>query len=195
MFSKNKNRFDGVNGMCKKCYVTYKSQYQVENKEKIKQYNDMYTVKNKVARQKYKKKYSLENKDKINQTNKKYYSNNPSVKIGRSLSGRVRSAIKNSGGTKSQSSCEFLGCTRDEVCKYLESKFTTGMTWENHGLYGWHIDHIKPCDSFDLTNPEQQRVCFHYTNLQPLWATRDIARSYGEGPDYVGNLEKHNKLL
>jgi len=44
------------------------------------------------------------------------------------------------------------------------------MTWDNHGQDGWHVDHIKPQYLFDLTNPKQQKECFHYTNLQPLWA-------------------------
>jgi len=49
------------------------------------------------------------------------------------------------------------------------------MTWSNYGK-GWHIDHIKPCASFDLSNPEQQKICFHYTNLQPLWAIDNIKK-------------------
>lgn len=64
------------------------------------------------------------------------------------------------------------------------------MTWENHKHCGWHLDHIIPCSSFDLSDPEQQNKCFHYTNLQPLWATTAIAMKYGEGPEYIGNLEK-----
>ena len=64
---------------------------------------------------------------------------------------------------------------------HLENQFVDGMNWNNYGKNGWHIDHIKPCASFDLTDPKQQKICFHYTNLQPLWA--------------IDNLIKHSKLL
>lgn len=51
------------------------------------------------------------------------------------------------------------------------------MTWENYGFYGWHIDHIKPCDSFDLMNSKEQEKCFNYRNLQPLWAEENFKKS------------------
>ena len=57
---------------------------------------------------------------------------------------------------------------------HLKENFTEGMTVENYGL--WHIDHIKPCALFDLTDPKQQEECFHYTNLQPLWAIDNIRK-------------------
>lgn len=63
-----------------------------------------------------------------------------------------------------------LGCSISYYKTYLESKFQEGMTWENYGVCGWHIDHIIPCTAFDLTDPEQIKKCFHYTNTQPLWA-------------------------
>jgi hypothetical protein len=59
--------------------------------------------------------------------------------------------------------------SKDFLKKHLEQQFKEGMTWENYGTMGWHIDHINPCSSFDLTLQEERKKCFHYTNLQPLW--------------------------
>lgn len=72
---------------------------------------------------------------------------------------------------------ELLGCDINFLRGHLESKFQKGMTWENYNHKGWHMDHIIPCAVFDMTNEEEQRVCFHYTNLQPLWAKDNISKS------------------
>jgi hypothetical protein len=69
---------------------------------------------------------------------------------------------------------ELTGCSKDELMKHLESKFTHGMNWDNYGE--WHIDHIKPCASFDLTQPGEQQKCFHWSNLQPLWAIENMKK-------------------
>jgi len=55
-------------------------------------------------------------------------------------------------------------------------QFKPGMTWDNYGYYGWHIDHKVPCSNFDLSKPEEQYKCFHYTNLQPLWAEENLIK-------------------
>jgi hypothetical protein len=67
-----------------------------------------------------------------------------------------------------------VGCTPEFLKQYLASQFQPGMSWDNHGA--WHIDHRKPCASFDLTDPAQQKACFHYTNLQPLWAEENLRK-------------------
>jgi hypothetical protein len=54
-------------------------------------------------------------------------------------------------------------------------RFRPGMTWENYGPV-WHVDHIKPCAKFDLTDPDQQRACFHFSNLQPLFADENLRK-------------------
>ena len=77
---------------------------------------------------------------------------------------------------KCDNTMHIVGCSLKELMKYLESKFIEGMTWENHGLHGWHIDHIRPCCSFNLKDPEEQKKCFHYTNLQPLWAKDNLKK-------------------
>lgn len=77
---------------------------------------------------------------------------------------------------KCKKTLDLLGCTIQEFKDHLASKFQKGMDWDNYGLYGWHIDHIMPCASFDLSDPEQQKECFHFTNLQPLWAEDNLKK-------------------
>jgi hypothetical protein len=88
-------------------------------------------------------------------------------KIARRLRSRIRDAVKN-GGTRPHL-MEILGCTLDEFKKYIESKWTEGMSWDNCNYYGWHLDHIIPCAYFNMEDSEDQKRCFHYTNYQPLW--------------------------
>ena len=89
------------------------------------------------------------------------------------LRSRINHAIR--GYRKSRSTIELLGCHIKQLKKHLESKFKEGMNWNNYGK--WHIDHIKPCCSFDLSKPEEQKKCFHYTNLQPLWAEDNFIKN------------------
>jgi hypothetical protein len=70
---------------------------------------------------------------------------------------------------------KLLGCSIEQLKQHLEKQFQSGMSWQNYGK--WHVDHIKPCASFDLNNSTEQEVCFHYTNLQPLWAKDNLRKS------------------
>ena len=87
---------------------------------------------------------------------------------------RLRSVLNRAGVAKSSKTIEMTGCTWDQLRQHFEDQFQDGMSWDNMGE--WHIDHIRPCASFDLTDPVQQRQCFHYTNLQPLWASQNIRK-------------------
>ena len=82
-----------------------------------------------------------------------------------------------SGGRKAGHTEELLGCSIREARNYLETLFQSGMTWGNYGVNGWHIDHIIPLSYFDMSDPEQQKRAWHYTNLQPLWAADNRKKS------------------
>lgn len=99
----------------------------------------------------------------------------PNYRIKRSLRHRLWKALK--GAPKSGHAMDLIGCSVDELRMHLEGQFRPGMSWDNYGQPGWEIDHIRPCASFDLTDPEQQRQCFHYTNLQPLWGFENASKN------------------
>jgi len=96
-------------------------------------------------------------------------------KITKYLRTRLRNAMHRE--QKSGSAIRDLGCSVPELKQYLESKFQPGMTWTNHTFKGWHIDHIRPLSSFDLSDLIQFKQACHYTNLQPLWAADNLRKS------------------
>jgi len=149
--------------------------YRINHREKLLTKKKAYyeANKNKV------KNYTKINREKINKRNqiwqRIYYNNNIQYKLGVRLRSRLYDAlnVKHKVG----SAVKDLGCSIDELKSYLESKFQPGMTWDNHTLDGWHIDHIKPLASFDLTDRKQFLEACHYTNLQPLWAKDNLVKS------------------
>ena len=106
---------------------------------------------------------------KIKRENTVVYQN---IKLRANLRQRIRMALQIN--TKTGSTLELIGCSIKELRTYLEAKFLPDMTWENYGL--WHIDHIKPCSSFDLSLKSEQKKCFNYSNLQPLWAKDNLSK-------------------
>jgi hypothetical protein len=71
---------------------------------------------------------------------------------------------------------KMIGCTIEQLKIHLEARFKRGMTWDNHGSC-WHIDHIIPMAHFDLTDERQLLAASHYTNMQPMWASENLAKS------------------
>ncbi len=122
----------------------------------------------------------------------------PHEKLRHNISTTTLAYIKKDKSRKGKKYCktrELLGCNYKEFKIYFENKFTKFMSWEKFLKSEIHIDHIIPCVSFDLSDPEQQKLCFHYTNLQPLWATTEIAVQNGEDPSYIGNINKGYRII
>lgn len=192
-FNKRSDTKDGLSYWCRNCLKTYHAKHYLVNKKEINAFAKSYYQKNKEhiikkvfeygqtpkgieVRQKCKQKQVQEKYG--TEWSRKQRATNPLYNLLGCLRGRINKTI--SFNRKSAKTIELLGCSIEFFKFHLESKFLSGMNWENRGKYGWHIDHIKPCSSFDLSKPEEQKKCFHYTNLQPLWA--------------IDNLKKFNKI-
>ena len=105
---------------------------------------------------------------------REYYQNNIQARVAKNLRTRLYLAVKKQGGKKCDSTMSLTGADWPAFSVWIQNKFQKGMTWDNYGL--WHIDHEKACSRFDLTKPDQQRECFRYTNLQPLWGLENIKK-------------------
>lgn len=182
-FYTNRASYDGLGSYCKKCQnEAFKQRYRKNPKKYIeaqklrmedstrakayKQWKDSY---NKV----YNKEWKAANRGKIREYERLQRTNNLNYKLAQNLRTRLRSALK--GNYKKGSAIANLGCSVDELKQKLELKFQPGMTWKNYGE--WHIDHIKPLASFDLTDEEQFKQACHYSNLQPLWGIDNLSKS------------------
>lgn len=167
--------------------------YRDANKEKIREYMRGYRIRNKerllaqaraykkryyganpelkaVADRKYRKKY----KDELLAKRKTKLRTNINFRLACNLRNRFKTALRS--GYKNGSAVKDLGCSIEEFRLYIASKFTTGMSWDNYGE--WHLDHIKPLSSFDLTQRTEILKACHYTNIQPLWRFDNLSKGW-----------------
>jgi len=120
------------------------------------------------------KKYYQENSKRINER-RRMWMENPQNKIAHNLRTRIRQSLQLNKSGKAAKTEELTGTSYKELKNYLESKFVFGMSWKNYGE--WHIDHIIPINYFDLSVEENQRICFNFRNLQPLWKFDNIRKN------------------
>ncbi len=190
----------GLQQYCKKCTIALRKPYRAEDYEKYKEKKTAQArqtyLKNREAVKLRTAKYRLLNIDKIKEQKKiydKWYRQahlnklqlyqrkycqmrakvDVTFKLTRNLRSRLWDALN--GKSKAKRTMELIGCSIDKLKQHLESQFRDNMSWDNYGK--WHIDHIKPCVSFDLAKEAEQLICFNYTNLQPLWAIDNLKKS------------------
>ena len=111
----------------------------------------------------------------------RYLNSKPEVRIAKNLRGRLNKILNVQKNTKKDKTLNLVGCSATDLKIHLEKNFKNGMNWSNYGVHGWHIDHIYPCSKFDLSKLEEQKKCFHFTNLKPEWA--------------IDNIKKSNKII
>lgn len=136
--------------------------WRLENSERYRGTMRKWRLRNSEPRKAYKRAWNL---------NRRQTDSNFRIRL--NIRSRINQVLR--GKIKSGKTLSLLGCTIPKLKLHLEQKFRPGMTWENYGPV-WHADHIRPCASFDLTDPEQQKLCFHYSNLQPLFAEENLLK-------------------
>lgn len=218
-FYKDNGLKSGLRKICKECSSKVCKEYKLKNMNKLKEKHKLNWIKikddpiRKKKKAEYDKEYSEKNKQKINERSKnnqkarrqvinEHRRNRRKTDIKYKLYGVMSTNIRDGltrrkGGKNGNSWKNLVGYTVKELIDHLESKFTDGMNWENYGTNGWHIDHIIPSSYFEYDSMDHPafKACWSLSNLQPLWATTQIAMSYGEDNSYIGNLDKNDKII
>ena len=125
---------------------------------------------------KYVAEYKIKHRDRLREMQakrRKIKNADPKYRINHSLRAR-RARFINGVGTGSIEG--LIGCSKDQLIARFEQLFKRGMSWDNYGHH-WHIDHILPCASFDQSDQKQRAQCWHWTNLRPLEAKKNIEKS------------------
>ncbi len=157
--------------------IEQKRKWRQQNAERCRSYTKQYYAKNKKAQREKAKKWFKQNRDRHLKNRrawaKQQRKSNPNFKL--SANAHTRIWILLTRKQKTCSTLELIGCSIPELRAHLEKQFKPGMTWKNYGP-AWHVDHIRPCAKFNLSDPSQQRECFHFSNLQPLFAKDNLQK-------------------
>jgi len=178
--SKTPNRY---RCQCKKCMNEFSFDYKKKNTKIISEKGKQFRLENHEINKEKCRIYKKNNPDhfkkwldKNKEHRKKYineYNSDPKNKIKNSLRARINQLLNKK--YKNPRTLELVGCDYEFLIKYIENKFIEGMSWDNYGYYGWHIDHIIPVSS--VKTEEDIYKLYHYTNLQPLWGKDNLIKS------------------
>ena len=171
-----KDEKDEKHRYCKLCLKQKNDSWYQNAKHQRTDYYKTYREQNKEYFNKYSYTHYHTKKELYREWSRNKYLTDNVYRTKKLVTVRIHEALHTYQVLKKDRTIEYLGCTISEYCDYLESKFDSNMTWENQGAY-WHIDHIRPIASFDLTDEEQLYQCFHYTNTQPMEKTENRLKS------------------
>jgi hypothetical protein len=172
--------------LCKSCNKIICKEYKHNNKEKISEYNKTYKENNKEVIAEYNKEYHKKNLKTIqsrhNINSKIRRNKDPGFKLAQNCRNKIRKLLRNN-----LSSFKLLDCSKEFLIEWLKYSFTDEMNFENYGTC-WHVDHVIPCARFNLENEDDIKFCFRWTNLQPLYANKNLEK---KDKIIISDIKKH----
>lgn len=211
----NRNKKPNFYPVCKSCEYAKHKKYIKANPDKLKETRRRYRSKNRdiinlkqlEKGREYRKNHPEKTRESVRRSyykhrekrlaqiyeyKKEKRKREPGLRIRENLNRRISYAVKNNKTIKSASTMELIGCSMDKFKEYIESLFSEGMNWDNYGNKEnhWSLDHLLPCELFDLVDENQQKICFHYTNMAPVWHIKNIQKS-----DILPEINKQARLL
>jgi len=188
---KSKSEYYRNHSPCKVCFCKRTKQYYTDNRERMNAWHREYRRRNPEMTIAIRKKHYYLNREKCIEISKNYTRNNnekvreaerarllknPKHRISKSMAKAIRASML--GKIHGSMWETYVGYGVNDLKERLESMFVEGMSWDNYGFYGWHIDHIMPLASFNYSSVDDEdfKKCWSLENLQPSWAIDKIRK-------------------
>ena len=165
-FNKCQTSWDGLSHACKEC-LKYNRDINAEHYKEYRQQNKKHRAANHAR-------WYRENKQRVFKYMNDRYHTHPDIRLKQRIGHRIREFLKGHGIDKKGHTLKYVGCTIEKLQCYIEKQFDEYMTWNNMGK--WHLDHRIPCTAFDTNNIAEATAMWHYTNLQPMWASENFKK-------------------
>ena len=167
------------------------TRWRINNKERTKQTSAEWLSNNRERKNKTTAAWRANNPNRTKDIEKRKYDkrmSTPHGKLNTALRTSLRKSLKRIKNGRSWET--LVGYTVSDLKKHLESQFEEGMSWDNYGRNGWHIDHKTPLSWFNFSAPEDRgfKKCWALENLQPMWAIENIKK----GNHYMGEYKGEN---
>lgn len=202
-FHVDRSKKTGMTSRCKTCSKEYVDRYYRDNRYRlIKASKDRYTQNadkvseankkryleedesTRAARKRARKAVYWENREENIRKSSDYHlsrmKEDPFYRFKARCRKRVWAAFNENGYSKKTKTFDLIGCSQEFLLRYMEGKFSEGMSWDNYGE--WHVDHIVPFSA--ASNQDEVQALCHYLNLQPLWADENVSKSAAYCPEH-----------
>ena len=149
-------------------------EYKINNKQYVSEYNNNWKYEHKDVISEYNKEYNIKNRKNIQERQTNQHRERRKIDMKYKMSIVITNRLKKFYNGKPNIK-DLIGISISRFVEWIEYNFKSDMNWENHGTV-WHLDHVIPCEWFDLTTEKDRKVCFHWSNVRPLDKNKNMIR-------------------